>query len=419
VSTEANEKASDSEYGEKTLKTLDLRHSMWQFDATDATEMLQGAINTHFPRILVPNYGSPWYVQPITLVSNQEIIFEPGVEIMAKAGEFPNGGESNYLLADCLFKASGVKNLTLKGYGATFKMTREEYPGSTIRHCLSLLSCENVRVEGLTIKESGGDGIFLGFDAFGDATVCKNINIKDVICDNNWRNNLSITCGEDIVVENCIFKNAKGTNPQGGVDIEPGRKWSKINNVTLRDCVFEGNFKYGLNVNLGQMENTSDGVSILVVDCKMHDNGRHGILMQNMKNVNPCSWVKFTRCQVKYDHETYGLFIKNKSLTDTKVCFQDCNWSLSPLTWTRPAWQGEKTALVVAAVAPSPTSIGGIDFTRCKVEDTRSQAVLKLSELLGASPKWENITGNIDVVGTTYTVDLPSGVSIDLDVKAI
>lgn len=57
---------------------------------------------------------------PPQLRSHQEVLFEPGVLVLAKKGEFRGRGDS-------LFTASGVENLTVRGYGATFRMHKRDY----------------------------------------------------------------------------------------------------------------------------------------------------------------------------------------------------------------------------------------------------------------------------------------------------
>ena len=93
----------------------DANAAWWGFDPDDSTAALQGAIDSHAKRVRVPYMGAPWIVRPIALRSDQEIDFDPGVVILAKKGEFRGPGDS-------LFTATGVNNLTLRGYGATLRM---------------------------------------------------------------------------------------------------------------------------------------------------------------------------------------------------------------------------------------------------------------------------------------------------------
>ncbi len=121
----------------------------------------------------------PWIVDKIELESDQEIFFEPGVEVVAKRGAFR--GRS-----DCLFTAWNKRNLRLIGPGATLRMHRDEYAKPPYekaewRHVLSLRGCSNVLVEGLTLAESGGDGIYIGPGRGGEP--CTDIIVRNVICD--------------------------------------------------------------------------------------------------------------------------------------------------------------------------------------------------------------------------------------------
>lgn len=163
--------------------------SWWGFDPEDATEALQAAIDSGVPKLIIDNVGAPWIIsRTINLRSNQEIVFEKGVVVEAKQGAFLGKG-------DCLFLAALQRNITLIGYGATLRMrkldyTKPPYEKAEWRHVLSIRSCDNVRVYGLTLASSGGDGIYLGVAKRG--VPCSNIHIKDVTCIDNYRQGISV-----------------------------------------------------------------------------------------------------------------------------------------------------------------------------------------------------------------------------------
>src|SRR5208282_1342000 len=141
----------------------DANAAWWGFDAADSTAALQAAIDSHARRVLVPYLGAPWIARPITLRSDQEIDFEPGVLILAKRGEFQGGGDS-------LLSAVGVSNLTLRGYGATLRMWKKDYQNLPYKKAewrmgIAIRGCRNVRVEGLRVESSGGDGFYVDGDA--------------------------------------------------------------------------------------------------------------------------------------------------------------------------------------------------------------------------------------------------------------
>ena len=131
------------------------RADWWGFDAADATASLQAALTSGVRRLTIPNMGTPWIVHPLFLPSDLEITLEPGTVIEAIRGGFKGRNDS-------LFTALGQSNLVIRGPGATLRMHKRDYQDTNLyaraewRHTLTLLSCENVRVEGLTLKSSGG-----------------------------------------------------------------------------------------------------------------------------------------------------------------------------------------------------------------------------------------------------------------------
>src|SRR5262249_26639859 len=142
------------------------------FDEDDSTDLLQAAIDSGAKTVIVPNVGQDWIVRPIRLAGNQELILEKGVVITAKRGEYREKKDS-------VFTAKNVDNLTIKGHGATIRMHKEDYIVGLVlkdlgwnlwlgeyvkaewRMCLAIRGCTNVTVEGLTLRDSGGDGLYI------------------------------------------------------------------------------------------------------------------------------------------------------------------------------------------------------------------------------------------------------------------
>jgi hypothetical protein len=244
----------------KTGKVDVARASWWGFDPNDATECLQTAIDSGVKTLVVDNVGSPWIVKPIKLTSNQKIIFEPGVEVVAKAGEFKGTGDS-------LFSATNEENIELIGYGATFRMRRDEYAAPPYkkgewRMALASRSCRNVKIYGLTMAESGGDGIYLGVAKKGVPN--QNIHIKDVVCDKNYRQGISVISAENLLIENVRMTNTAGTAPQSGIDLEPNHGDEILANITIRNCTTQANNGFGYQFHLTALKASSRPISIRV-----------------------------------------------------------------------------------------------------------------------------------------------------------
>ena len=210
----------------------------WGFiPGRDSTASIQAAIDCPLAHtVLVQNMASPWIVSPphepaslnatsITTVrtainfssSNQLIIFEPGSVVEAKRWTFHGMNDNLAFLGS---NWAPVRNVTIRGEGATWRMWKHDYqctscpaprPGalpcsfcpkcdtksdqynstecyakSEQRHGLNIWQGVDVTVTGLTIDHSGGDGIMTGGLEMGTAaTRTRNVIIRNVELSNN------------------------------------------------------------------------------------------------------------------------------------------------------------------------------------------------------------------------------------------
>jgi len=218
--------------------------SSYGYNVTDATAALQAAINSG-QNVYVPKMASDWIISPVTLTrSNQTILFESGVVVSAKAGSFLG-------TTDCLFQATHVSNVVMSGYGATFRMNQSDYTQPPYakgewRSGIACYTVDNFQIEGFTIQNTGGDGIYVGswFDA--TPTWSTNVRVKDVLIKNAYRNGISITSGDGVTVDNAVILNTGGTAPQAGIDLEPDIPQHPIRNVTIKNSIFSGNAGLGM-----------------------------------------------------------------------------------------------------------------------------------------------------------------------------
>ena len=302
-------------------KRTEARASWWGFDAEDATSCLQAAIDSSVPRLIVEDMGSPWIVKPLTLVSNQEILFEKGVELLAKRGEYKGSN-------DCLVTARGVENIVLTGHGATFRMWKEDYQDpnqysrAEWRHCLSLRGATGIEVVGLTFKESGGDGIYLGCGPQGQTNL--NIMIKDVICDDNHRQGISVITAENLWIENTILRNTRGTAPQAGIDFEPNLPQERLVNVVMRNCLTENNASSGYFFYLRPLNAESEPVSIRLEHCRSVGDGGHGarVVTHETLEGGVRGSIEFVDCV--FESSGNAAISVSKPSTSCRVRFENC-----------------------------------------------------------------------------------------------
>jgi hypothetical protein len=290
----------------------------WGFAPDDSTEYLQAAINSGVSRLIVPNVGQDWIIRPVFLRSNLEIIFEESVVVTAKKGEFHGRNDS-------LFTAQDVENLVIRGYGATLKMHKQDYDDPTKyekaewRMGIAIRGSRNVQIYGLTIKDTGGDGIYLGR---GSRMIeNENVVIKDVVTDNCYRQGISVISARNLLIENNVFKNTGGTPPGAGIDLEPNRPDEKLVNVIIRNNIFDNNV-LGMHMYLNFMNASSEDVSILWEN-NIVRGGNVGINLRWSEESNPKGTIIFRGCVIENSRQV-GIRVGSVPSRGLDVRFEDC-----------------------------------------------------------------------------------------------
>jgi len=240
------------------------------YDPKDSWSHLQAALDSGLPRIIVDRQTGPWQVsKPLVGRSNQEIVFERGVEIRPVRGTFTGEGDSLLTYANCT-------NVTLIG-DATLRMWRYDYAkppyaGSGSRHALALRSCTNVQVLGLRLADSGGDGVSVAASGKSDGEPCRQVTLRGVTCDGNLRRGVGVASAEDLLLEDCELLNAKGAAPSAGVGFEPNGPAGRLLDCVMRKCLCRGNAGHGVDMTFVGMGRDAGELSILVEDCDLEDN---------------------------------------------------------------------------------------------------------------------------------------------------
>lgn len=255
----------------------------WGFDANDSTAQLQAALDCNAPVIIVDcpvidGKAYPWIVRPLTVKGNREIVFAQNAELFAKQGEFLKRN-------DCLVSVVGQENVTLraeKAGTATLRMRKtdyhkEPYLKAEWRHTLNIKSSTNIVVDGLNLVDSGGDGIYLGKSIPGVTN--KNVTIRNVVCDGNNRQGISVITAENLLIENTILRNTWGTAPQAGIDFEPNQDDEKLANCVMRNCVCENNAGAGIDMYIPNLKRKSGDISIVLDNVVSRNNARASVAL--------------------------------------------------------------------------------------------------------------------------------------------
>ncbi len=246
--------------------------STFGWNATNATTAFVNAINSANDTIVIDKQVSDWMVNSTNfyLLNNKTIVFENEVNLVAIPGAFSGIYASLMTLYEC-------NNVKIIGYGATFKMQKNEYialNNSEHRHCIQLISCNFIDIYGLKLMDSGGDGIIVAsYTGITTQRYSANILLKDLWCDNNYRQGISVISAQHLRVVNCWFTNTVGTAPQAGVDIEPNQPFERLVDIVFDKCRFTGNTGGGILIAPISIDSTTIPMDITFNNCYVANNG--------------------------------------------------------------------------------------------------------------------------------------------------
>jgi hypothetical protein len=341
----------------------------------NCTAILQSAIDAGSDLTV----SGTFVVLPIFLRRNhQTITFTAGSRLVAQQGAFKG-------TSDCLFSMDAVENVTILGYGASWAMHRQDYNNSAgyshseHRHALSVISSTEVRVLGLHISETGGDGVYI-YNSY-------TIEVRDVTTDGAYRNGLSLISGGNVLVSGCRFLRTAGTPPEAGIDIEPnrvkpGRAPEKLANIVFEDIECRQNLGCGLSLSLGKLAmaySPSISVNGLVVEgaAGMGFSSERlayniGVLIDGKvePNVSSPGTLLFNNVSVTKTSQP-GVEIYGKLSTGAETILRDVRLDGVALGQS-VRWGGPNAPILFHQSAPN-SPIGGVVFDGCLVTDTKAR----------------------------------------------
>ncbi len=389
----------------------DANAAWWGFDKEDATDAIQAAIDSGAKTVTIPYMGAPWIVRPITLRSNLELTFEPGVLVLAKKDEFKGRGDS-------LFTAVGAQNLTVRGYGATLRMRKKDYQNPPYERAewrmgMAFRGCQHVLVEGVHVESTGGDGFYV--DGGGELGWCDDITFRNCVSHDNHRQGLSVISAQNLLVENCEFSGTSGTPPEAGIDLEPDGPEQRFVNCVIRNCRFENNSGHQILVYLKPMTSASEPVSIRFENCVARM-GSPGMTLEDFTDINQRGWagisvgairddgpkgtIEFINCTTENTGKE-GVKVYDKSANGALVRFVNCNWK-QPWVSAFRDYSGLRVPVFLHLRRYSMTeNLGGVEFVDCHVYDMVDRPAIAFFDDEGGT--------NLHDVSGTITVQNPAG----------
>lgn len=365
----------------------DVAHAAWWgFQPEEATTALQAAIDSGAKKVVVERMPSPWIVEPLRLASDQELFFEPGAEVLAKQGAFHGS-------ADSLFSAAGKQNIKLVGPGAALRMRRADYDGPDYkhaewRHVLKFHGCTGITIEGLTLAESGGDGIYLGAGPGG--APCRDVVIRDVVCDRNYRQGISVISAENLLIERCVLKGTAGTPPAAGIDFEPNKANERLVNCVMRDCTIEDNQGYAVHIYAPNLDATSEPLSIRIENCHTRGtNARSASIVVSSGPKGPVSGlIELIDCRFE-DVGTTGVSIVSTTPRGVRVRMANC-------TLADPADESRVAAPLQLRTRPETLEpLGAVEFAGVTIRERIERPLFQYDDPAGVP--LVDVTGRIMV----------------------
>lgn len=133
-------------------------------------------------------------------------------------------------------------------YNAQLVGDRKRHTGTTGEWAagIGIRNSTNVIIRYGKISDTWGDGIFIGSENGGVST---DIQVLDLNIDNARRNGISLTSGNNILIQNITISNTNGTMPMCGVDIEPSLPQEELISIKFKNIVTFNNLNGGFNVN--------------------------------------------------------------------------------------------------------------------------------------------------------------------------
>lgn len=163
---------------------------------------------------------------------------------------------------------------------------------------------QNVVLDDLRISGFSRDGIYIGYewsDSSEESNLTNNILVNRCVTDGVGRNGITLCSGDNVTINQCVFKNINAIAPAAGIDIEPENvsttKQLHLNNIRILDCTFDSCFNsihvYGWLFNYEISYITADNLTcinggrISIADGK--DGGAIGTRFTNITFKNPTS----------------------------------------------------------------------------------------------------------------------------------
>ncbi len=253
------------------------------------------------------------------VADNVTVIFEEGVTLRAMTETYDDQ-------LGMLFRLEDVTGWRIFGYGARFEFSQVGLGDGEFRHNIALYDCHDIRIEGLVVDGSGGDGIAVTTrtaTGFSEDIVLRNMQFL-----NHRRQGATLVSVRNFVADNVKFNSTSYRPPNSGIDFEPNEETQRLENITFTNTELAYNDYTGILFAFSHQSGSSVDYDITLNDTYIHDNWqvegdeheytRAAIVMGNAGGSTEASsnqgHITFNRLYIR-DEEYSGLYTVKHGLS--------------------------------------------------------------------------------------------------------
>lgn len=176
----------------------------------------------------------------------------------------------------------GKQDVSIKGGRLIGDVGKHQYIEGTSSEWgmgINIMQSKDVSISGVYITKCTGDGIYISGGSEPSVGIydnaSRNVTVRNVVCDDNRRQGLSIIHVDGLIVRDCSFVNTgctESTPPSAGIDIEPNvsdNRNMSVRNVVVDNCTITNNKGMAIATNnTYEMEGRVNYENILFSNCK-------------------------------------------------------------------------------------------------------------------------------------------------------
>lgn len=365
---------------------------------TNDASYIQEAINYAVSNRVELRFDGTYYTGALTNPpGNLNITFTAGTTISADTNSISVASNGR------IFNILQNGDVSFIGYGATIQMTKAHYT-SEFNHAFNFENTTgNYLVEGLTIKDTGGDAIHIG--ANNGHLVTRNLKIQ-----NCRRNGLSIIGVGSYSDYNSVFDGQTGTSPSDGIDIEPDVNTAVLGPISFNNSRFINNDGSGAMVFLGNWNLSNNFANISFISCISSNNGKavvggnreSGFDVRRIKDVgfSPAQGqILFDGC-ISVNDNNSGFRIRDVSSSGALTRIVDCqiiNCNRDGISST------DNCPIIVASTGTTYTTApGNVEIIRPKIIDDGTLLAQSLAAIEIYTPDTNSIPQKVHIENPSF-----------------